>query len=213
MEHDDQHEKALRPASTVAGFALAMVGALLVAGFVAVGIGNGSILGWGAEGACADLRGQLPVWTDDGFPHLLRPGAVFVPNGVTLCIQHAGFRQHLLASVSSGAPAVVHLAALVMLVLLVRAAARSGPFAATTARAVGRLGWWLLLASPVATVAAAIASSALFATVSVAPVGLLDWMAEVHVPYGALITGAALLSVARLWRIGTGMRAEIEATV
>jgi hypothetical protein len=214
VEHDGEHEKALRPASTAAGFALAMVGALLAAGLVAVGIGNGSILGWGDDNACVDLRSVQVVWGDEGFNPPLRPDAdMFAAGGVTVCAHQAGFWQHLLASVSQGAASIVHLVALVMLVLLLRAAARSGPFAASTARAVGRLGWWLLLVAPAAAVAAAVASSAMFATVSVAPVQVMDWVSEVHVPIGAMITGAALLSVARLWRIGAGMRAEIEATV
>jgi Protein of unknown function (DUF2975) len=192
----DEHEKALRPASTAAGFALALVGALLF------------------DDACVDIRAVQVVWGDDGFNPPLRPGAdMFPAGGMTVCAHRAGFWQHLLASVSQGAAEIVALVALVMLVLLVRAAARSGPFAASTARALARLGWWLLLVAPAAAVAAAVASTAMYATVSVAPVRLMAWVSEVHVPVGAMITGAALLSVARLWRIGAGMRAEIEATV
>jgi hypothetical protein len=99
------------------------------------------------------------------------------------------------------------------LLALLRTAERRGPFHPRTARAVRRLGWWLLLGMPVAVVLRAIGATRLYATVAVAPVRPLDWVYEIHLPYAAVLTGAAVLTVARLLRVGSGMREEIEATV
>jgi Protein of unknown function (DUF2975) len=214
VDRDDQHERALRPASTAAGFALILIGALVFAGLVAVGLGNGSIFNWGDANACADLTAVTADWTVNGDEVPVRPGAdAFPGSGIRVCAEQASRWQHVLASLSQGSLWTVHVIGLIMLVLLLRVAGRRGPFHASTARAVGRLGWWLLLATPVAAVVQAVSGTAMFATLSTRPVGLMSWLPEVQPPFAAMITGAAVLSVARLWRIGTGMRAEIEATV
>jgi hypothetical protein len=209
-----QAERALQPLATVAGATLALLCGLILAAVLATALGSGSIFGWGDSDACAPVRSEDVVWSvDDPLrPHLV-PGVLPVPDGGSLCATRPSVGQRVLGSLTEAPTALVYLLALAGLMRLLRVADRRGPFHAGTARSVAQLGWWLLLAVPVAAVVEAIAGTAMLATLTTDHVDWLHWVGAVHPPYAAVITGSAVVTVARILRIGTRMREEIEATV
>ncbi|MEN3361521.1 MAG: hypothetical protein V7637_5503 [Mycobacteriales bacterium] len=214
VSRPEQADRPLQPLATVAGAALALLCGLILAAVLAAALGNGSIFGWGDTYACAPIRSVDVVWSvgDPLHPHLAA-GVVPLPGGGSLCASRPSVGQRVFGSLTEAPTALVYLLALAGLVRLLRVADRRGPFHTATARTVAQLGWWLLLAVPLAAVVEAVAGNALLADLVTDHVGRLHWVDGVHPPFAAIITGTAVVTVARLLRIGAGMREEIEATV
>jgi hypothetical protein len=98
---------------------------------------------------------------------------------------------------------------------VIGAARRTGPFTAGVARAMRRLGWVIIVGSVTAAVVQGFALELLLNTLLAIPDHFGDAItAPIHalLPVPAL-AGAALLTFARVIRLGAAMDDEIKATV
>jgi len=93
-------------------------------------------------------------------------------------------------------------------------ARRNGPFTRRVAVAVRRLGWFIIIGSTTAAVVHLVAIDTLLTvmtTITTNPfVNLI--LVPLHLPI-PLLTGAALLTFARIVTAGAAMDAEIQATI
>lgn len=145
-----------------------------------------------------------------------RPGASLIINGtLQVCASHPGTGLRLLDTLTSLPGMLVWASVLILLWRLVRAARRDGPFTMPVATAMRRLGWVIIVGSVAAGAIQGYALDALLNTMLVAQNDYGD------VPNGAvqallptsLLVGAALLTFARITRLGVAMDDEMKATV
>jgi hypothetical protein len=150
-----------------------------------------------------------------------RPGATLMVSGsLQGCLTHPGVGQWLLYCLMLIPSVVVWAGVIVLLWLLMRTARREGPFTPSVATAMRRLGWFILGGSVTAGVLHTIALGQLTAAMMsstgfnlpslyVGPI----WGAVRGVAPVPLLAGAALLTLARIIRLGSAMDDEIKATV
>jgi hypothetical protein len=144
-----------------------------------------------------------------------RPGASITINGtLQACALHPSLSQRFLSSFTGWPPALVWAAVLFLLWRLVRAASRHGPFTVPVAAGLRRLGWLIIIGTLAAVSAQGAATDALLNTLLRAQNDFGDavprLLSVLPVP---LLTGAALLTFARIIRRGAAMDEEIQATV
>lgn len=132
---------------------------------------------------------------------------------VTLCVDDPQPWHHLLSFLSAGPVPLGQIAALLLLTLLLRDAARHGIYTAETAAGVRRLGHYLLWVLPTAAMVESIARTSLVHASVTFDAGFLSFFGEWEAPWWAVITGIALLSLTKILRTGAEMRADLEGTV
>ena len=97
---------------------------------------------------------------------------------------------------------------------LLRGAARDGVHTERTASRLRLLGWWLLVGSLVAGITEANAGAALLAALSrTSDFTAGAWLELWTPPYLAVLTGLGLLVFARITRVGTALRKDLEGVV
>jgi hypothetical protein len=145
-----------------------------------------------------------------------RPGAALMVDGqVQGCLNHPGIGQWVLYYLMLIPSAVVWVGVITLLWLMMRTARREGPFTPRVATAMRRLGWFILGGSVTASVIHAVALGRLLVIMMNSPspwVGPI-WDAVRGVAPIPLLAGAALLTLARVIRLGSAMDDEIKATV
>ena len=180
--------------------------------------GSGSFGGFGQTPICAT---QPDTWYsgDNGTGHLgiaHRPGAsVTIDGTLRACALHPGTGQRILYTLMSLPAGLVWGAVLFLLWLVIREARRAGPFTVQAAVAMRRLGWLIIAGSAAAAAVQGFALDQLLNTMLVAQDHFGDALTE---PVHALLpvpvlAGAALLTFARIIRVGADMDDEIKATV
>ncbi len=134
-------------------------------------------------------------------------------NSVLLCVGHPGAALRL-ASVLAAVPFVLVVVVFLLRLrgLLLVAGRPRVLYSAATAARVRWLGWWLFAGSLAAAAIESSAQTAIFLSAVHYPG--LDWYEpqEWHLPIGYLLLGVALISVARVMRIGA-LRREEESRV
>lgn len=204
------------------GSVTALFGGLLLcamaAGIALSMAGRGSIGGFGSTTVCV-AQPNISYSGDDWTRHqgiAVRPGTSASINGtLQVCAAHPSFGQRVLSSLMSLPSALVWGAVLFLLWRLMQVARRTGPFTVRVAVAMRRLGWLIIVGSAVAGAVQGFATDQLLNTMLAAPndsgdtvTGLIH--AVLPVP---LLVGAALLTFARIIRLGADMDDEIKATV
>jgi hypothetical protein len=171
---------------------------------------------------------RLSVCVDTGFPYngaahnfAARPGASLSVGGdVTACARHASLGQWVLFLLTK-VPALVLWACLLLLIWrLISEAARRGPFTPRAAALVWLLGWVVIAGSYIASalehLGADLLTSMLMTPATYGGEGIaadvLFGPLKALLPVPAL-AGAALLTFARITRIGVALDDEIKATV
>jgi hypothetical protein len=140
---------------------------------------------------------------------------LWVDGGLRACLSHPTIGQWLLYYLMLIPSGVVWVGVIVLLWLMMRTARREGPFTPRVAAAMRRLGWFILGGSVTASVLHTIALGQLVVMMINAPspyVGPI-WGAVRGVAPIPLLAGAALLTLARIIRLGSAMDDEIRATV
>jgi hypothetical protein len=196
-------------------------GGLLVA-FMLIGIvfalsGSGSFWGFGHASICATQPGTYGSgdWTAAGLGVAARPGASINVNGaLQACANHPDIGQRVLYTLTSLPGWLVWGCLLFLLWRVIGAARRTGPFTLPTAAAMRRLGWLIIVGSAAAGLIQGFALDELLHTM-LAPTSFYNM---VTVPFHALLpvaalAGAALLTFARIIRVGAAMDEEIKGTV
>ncbi|PSL51468.1 hypothetical protein B0I31_121101 [Saccharothrix carnea] len=132
---------------------------------------------------------------------------------VTLCVDEPEPWHHVLGFLSEGPVPLAQTAALLLLVLLLRDAARRGIYTTETATTVRHLGHYLLWVLPTVAMVESIARTTLVHAAVTFDAGFLAFFGEWEAPWWAVITGIALLSLAKIMRTSAEMRADLEGTV
>ena len=145
-----------------------------------------------------------------------RPGTSITINGtLQACALHPGIGQRILYTLMSLPSTLVWAAVLFLLWRVIREARRTGPFTVPVAVAMRRLGWLIIAGTAVAAAVQGFALDQLLNTMLTARDHFGDVLTE---PFHALLpvpvlAGAALLTFARIIRLGADMDDEIKATV
>jgi hypothetical protein len=173
---------------------------------------------------------RLSVCVDTGYPYggaahgfAARPGALLSAGGdVTACARHPSLRQWVLFGLTK-VPALVLWGLLLLLIWrLIAEAARRGPFTPRAAVLVWLLGWTVLAGSYIVSALAHLGADLLTPMLMTPPATYSSSGMVVDVlvrgPLSALLpvpalAGAALLTFARITKIGVVLDDEIKATV
>ncbi len=143
-----------------------------------------------------------------------QPGhSVSIIGSPQVCADHATLGEQALG-VTAALPAVLFWdGVLIMLWRIMVTARRNGPFTRRGAAAVRRLGWYVIIGSTTAAVVHLVAVDTLLTAMAriTNPFPNLI-LVPLHLPI-PLLTGAALLTFARIVTAGAAMDAEIQATI
>jgi Protein of unknown function (DUF2975) len=187
---------------------------------VATLVGTGTLGGLGHALVCAtdpNIGGSSGANPFTGV-YAARPGAVLQPPDAPLsaCAIHPGFGQHLLYSLATIPQILLWGGILLLLRRLLVIARRGGPFTVRVAAAMRMLGWYILAGSVLAAAIEQLATVLLLGSLVAPPpegvgsVAVAALRALVPVP---ALAGAALLTFARIVRLGAAMDDEIQGTV
>jgi Protein of unknown function (DUF2975) len=196
---------------------------ILILAFVAITtiaalLGSGTIGGFGQGPVCVTQPHtgySGDNWTAPRDVAAPQPGASLTIDGrLQACAPHPGLYQRVLYTLTSLPSALAWAAVLFVLWRVVQAASRNGPFTVPVATGLRRLGWLVILSSLAAAAAQGAATDALLNTLLRQQTGFTDavpnFLSVLPVP---LLAGAALLTFARIFRLGVTMDEEIQATV
>ena len=211
-----EREKLTEPLESVTVF-LGTLMLLALASYAVFAAVTGQIGNFGS--VCVTQPGVR--YADSGWSNpggvAARPGASdSIVGTVQVCGSHSGIAQDVLYALTV-LPAVLFWG-VVLLALwrIIAIARRAGPFTSAIAVAMRRLGWLIIAGSAAVAVVRAIALNQLINAMLVAPgndvVNVVVALAHGLFPVPAL-TGAALLTFARIIRLGVTMDDDIKGTV
>jgi len=215
-----RNRKLTEPLETTAAVFGSLFAAVLILSAVATLVGTGTLGGLGHALVCAtdpNVGGDSGASPFTGV-YAARPGAALqAPNApLSACAIHPGFGQHLLYSLTTIPQILLWAGILLLLWRLLVIARRGGPFTVRVAAAMRMLGWYILAGSVLAAAIEQLATVLLLGSL-VAPqpegigsVAVAALRALVPVP---ALAGAALLTFARIVRLGAAMDDEIQGTV
>jgi hypothetical protein len=179
--------------------------------------GVGAVGGFGRGPVCV-TQPNTGYGGDNWTAHLgiaSEPGASISVNGtLQACALHPSLYQRFLYTFTGLPSALVWAGVLFLLWRLVRAASSNGPFTVPAAAGIRRLGWLIIIGSLAAASAQGAATDALLNTLLRAQNDFGDavprFLSVLPVP---LLAGMALLTFARIIRLGAAMDDEIQSTV
>ena len=195
-------------------FGVLMIMAALV-GVAFLVFGSGSTYGGLPGNVCVTQPGT--TYGSGGWNNpfvTARPGhSASIIGSISVCADHASLGEQTLGVVAA-LPAVLFWGGLLfMLWRIMVTARRNGPFTRRVAVAVRRLGWFIIIGSTAAAVVHLIAVDTLLMVMSnIANPFFNLILVPLHLPI-PLLTGAALLTFARIVTAGAAMDAEIQATI
>jgi hypothetical protein len=143
-----------------------------------------------------------------------RPGhSIFIDGSLRACADHATLGEDALSIVASLPDVVFWGGILFLLWRMMVTARRDGPFTLHVAAAMRRLGWFIIIGSTAAAVVNLIATDTLLTIMTKIDNPFPNLLTvPFHLPIPVL-TGAALLTFARIITVGAAMDAEIRATI
>jgi hypothetical protein len=192
--------------------ALMITAALVGVAFLVFGSGSfGGVPGT----VCVTQPGAEYSSSDWNTPFVTaRPGSsVSIIGNLQVCADHPTLGQQALSILAALPAALFWGGVLFLLWRMMLSARRNGPFTPRVAAAVRRLGWFIIIGSAAAAVVHLIAIDTLLTIMSkiTNPFPNLI-LVPLHLPVPVL-TGAALLTFARIVNAGAAMDAEIQATI
>lgn len=132
---------------------------------------------------------------------------------VNLCVNHPGTWLRVSGLLATWPPGILWLGFLLQASGLLRIAARPGGlYSLATAARVRRLGWFLTAGALAAGVIQTVANMTIFLSQIHYP-GLNWEPGKLHLSVATLLAGLALITVARVMRIGVTMREELDVTI
>jgi DUF2975 family protein len=214
MTIDDERRGLTEPLESVTRFfgALMITAALVGVAFLVFGSGSfGDVPGT----VCVTQPGAEYNSSGWNTPFVTaRPGSsVSIIGNLQVCADHPTLGQQAL-SILAALPAVLFWGGVLFLLWrMMLSARRNGPFTPRVAAAVRRLGWFIIIGSVTAAVVHLIAIDTLLTIMSkiTNPFPNLI-LVPLHLPV-PILTGAALLTFARIVNAGAAMDAEIQATI
>jgi hypothetical protein len=217
MMTSERRRKLTEPLSTITIFFGTLLLIAILAGAAFALAGSGSFGGFGGGLVCATQPNAGYDSAGTAHPGVsARPGASIEINGtLQACANHASIGQRILETMTSLPGLLVWGCVLFLLWRMLVAAGRTGPFTTGAATAMRRLGWLIIVGSVVAGAVQGFALDQLLNTMIAPRDDFGDAITgAVHglLPVPAL-AGAALLTIARIIRLGAEMDDEIQGTV
>ena len=213
-----ERKKLTEPLASVTSF-FGMLMVLALAVFAGLWV-----FGSGAYGGTPSVCENQPGITYSGPwqpPYLAaRPGAsINVNSTIEACANHPGIGQWALYGLAEVPTILAWCGVLLLLWRMIRVADRAGPFTPAVATAMRRLGWFILAGSLTVAVLRAVSTGLLLSGqlqgdtmgINLSP-GLAWGVVRATLPVPAL-AGAALLTLARIFRVGAAMDDELKGTV
>ncbi|MBS2532240.1 hypothetical protein KGQ20_05595 [Catenulispora sp. NF23] len=198
----------LEPLATING----MVLSLLVLGFAAAAIGalfgKATFLGWGQSGDICTTSKDVGTQIQPSPWMPLRTGVTVSPDTIQLCAHNATTVQRWWYSLSQLPGAVTLLTLVLLTYLVLRQAERFGLYSPGIGTRMRVLGWFLSVESILGPTITVYANRKLWATMTDGP-SEIQWVPG----WVALFAGLALLSLARIMRVGSAMREDLEGVV
>jgi hypothetical protein len=213
-----QRRKLTEPLESVAWFYLTLMAIALLGGVGFTVFGSGSIGGIGRSAIVCVTQPYTSYggdWKVSGLVHA-RPGSsINIEGTLNACADHPTFGQRVLDTVAVLPTALLWAGVLLLVWQIIRAARREGPFTPRVAVLMRRLGWFILGGSVIAALVQHLAIDSLLVTMVRLP---SPFVSSIFGPLRALVpvpllAGAALLSFARIIRLGAEMDDEIKGTV
>jgi hypothetical protein len=214
-----RHDKdSLSPLAGWTYMLLTFVALMVVYGVYGALTGTNSIMGFGDVGSiCVDEPNGGNV--DPGersLPHDVRAGVDIHKTGYSYCTSTPDLAQRIWYTLTTLPTAALFTGALLILLRLIRGAARDGIYTNRTARQLRVLGWVLIAGSMLVPIAQDAASVRLLATMVNDPIGgyfMPDGGGNWTGLLPMVLVGVGLLTFSRFVLVGTQMRADIDATV
>lgn len=209
-----KNRNPLEPMATSVNTVLAFLAAVVALGVVGLFTGSGgSFFGIGSPIACAEVFSGVPIRSDVDLVSGTLPGVQANPRTVSLCADDPTGGQQAL-NVLTGLPSSLAFAgALLIAAWLIRSARKEGIFTERTAGRLRLLGWFVLAGQVVATLLESLGRFWLAGTMLRDPLPDMQWLNEWDMPFVALLVGAVFISMARIMRLSTAMREDLEGTV
>lgn len=199
--------RPLEPIATVVRFLLRIYALLLIIGVLLSFTGHFSAFGWNPYAACVDA--VYPPVTIGG--SALKPGVTGGATSINICTNHPSAGQSALSTLNQTPSFLFFFCVLVLIGWLLREADKRGLYSALMPVQLRRLGWFLLVGGLVVMIAQGEAASHLAATMldNVSPWDLDYW----QIPWATVLIALGVLSFARIMRIGSAMRDDLDGTV
>jgi hypothetical protein len=214
----ERQRDPLQPLTTVVELVYWLAVSSLVAGLGLALLGAGSIFGWGRDfhDLCVSIDGR--VMGSGGAPakpygHGLLPGVGYFTRGFNVCVRHPSVGQSAVGVLMQLPGFVLFLGTFYAVRRLLRDAVRDGLFTAGFARWLRLLGWWLLAGEVVSTLIEAAAHIVLVDSMVTPGIDFGQWYGFLHGSWVVVFLGVGLLTLARIARVGAGMREDLEGTV
>jgi hypothetical protein len=214
MTTDNERRGLTEPLESVTRFfgALMIVAALIGVAFLVFGSGGT----YGGLPGIVCVTQPATEYSGDWSTSAVtaRPGhSINIIGSLEVCADHATLGEQTL-NVVAALPAVLFWGGVLFLLWrMMVTARRNGPFTARVATAMRRLGWFIIVGSTIAAVVHLIAIDTLLTVMTKINNPFPDLiLVPLHLPIPVL-TGAALLTFARIITAGAAMDAEIQATI
>lgn len=214
-----QRRRLTEPLETITAFFGTVLVLGLIAGVVLSLSGSGSFGGFGRG---ADICATQPnAGYGDGGPYshmgvAARPGASITINGtLRACVAHPSIGQRILYTLTDVPGLALWAVVLFMLWRVIVSARRDGPFTVQVAATIRRLGWVVVVGNVAAGAVQGFALDQLLNTMLTPGQGygdVINGLLHALLPVPALV-GAALLTFARIFRVGAEMDDELQGTV
>jgi hypothetical protein len=218
MTTTQQRRRLTEPLESIASFLGGLLALGLIAGAAFTLFGSGSFEGFGHNAAICATQPNAGYDGCGAYSHpgvAARPGASITINGtLQACANHPTIGQRVLFTLMDLPGVLVWAVVLFLIWRVIAAARRDGPFTVGVAAAIRRLGWVVLVANIAAGAVQGLALDQLLNTMLRPGIG---YSAAINGVVGALpiavLVGAALLTFARIFRLGAQMDDEIQGTV
>jgi len=190
-----------------------MVLCVLVLGFgcgiIATMFGSGSVLGWGHDVyVCVSTQGMSANTAGGPFDLYPRPGVSVGTTGLQLCADKPSTGQRWWYTLENLPVTVTVIVVVLITFLALRLAQRRGLYTPGFATRLRLLGWFLVADSVLRPTIEVYASHKLWATMADGAMPT-EW----NPVWAFLFAGLALLSLARIMRVGSAMREDLEGVV
>ena len=200
----------LEPLASVTSLFLNLIVVGFIAAVIATLFGSGSILGWGRHASvCAQTHGigGSTNAADAWFLHP-KPGVNVGATGYRLCADSPTLSQRLWFTVENLPATLTVVGTVLAIFLLIRHAERHGLYAPGVAARLRFLGWFLVAAAVLRPTIETVALHQLMSSLSTDSAGYAP-----RIPWLPGLAGIAALSAARIMRVGTTMREDLEGVV
>lgn len=199
--------RPLEPIATVVRFLLMLYGVYLIVGVVLTITGHTNFAGWRLSPSCIGVV-DPPVPISGS---VLKPGVTGGVTAINVCTFRPSGGQQVLDALSTAPNYCFFLGVLILIWRLLREAEKHGLYSERMAGQLRGLGWFLLAGGLLVMVVQGEATSHLAATmVNSSTTGTLDYW---QLPWATVLIALGVLSFARIMRIGSTMREDLDGTV